>query len=64
MQNEYKDTLGITEEETLKKTWFSNHKSKTIEDRKRTIEQILQKLFNHELIKKDPKRLLQYLNLP
>lgn len=48
----------------MKKTWFSNHKSKTIEDRKRTIEQILQKLFNHELIKKEPKKLLQYLNLP
>lgn len=47
MQNFYKDSLGITEEETLKKTWFNNHKSKTIENRKRTIEQILQKLFNH-----------------
>lgn len=47
MQNHYKDNLNITEEETLKKTWFNNHKSKTIEDRKRTLEQILQKMFNN-----------------
>lgn len=64
MQNFYKDSLGITEDETLKKTWFNNHKSKTIEDRKRTIEQILQKLFNHEKIKLQPMFLLNYLNLP
>lgn len=37
MQTYYKCDLGITEEEALKKTWFNNHKSKTIEDRKRTI---------------------------
>lgn len=30
MQFEYKDLLSITQEEELKKTWFNNHKSKTI----------------------------------
>lgn len=64
MQNNYKDKLKITQEETLKKNWFNNHKSKTIEDRKRTIAQILQKLFNHDLIKRDPKFFLTYLGLP
>ena len=47
VQDYYKDDLNITEEESLKKNWFNNHKSKTIEDRKRTIEQILQKILNH-----------------
>lgn len=46
-QSHYKDDLNITDEESLRKNWFNNHKSKTIEDRKRTIEQILQKILNH-----------------
>ena len=41
MQVAYKSDFGITSEEDLKKNWFNNHKSKIIEDRKRTIEQIL-----------------------
>ena len=48
----------------MRKTWINNHKSKTIEDRKRIIEQILQKLFNHELMRKNPAFLLSHLNLP
>jgi hypothetical protein len=37
VQDHYEDDLNITKEEELKKNWFNNHKSKTIEDRKRTI---------------------------
>ena len=37
VQSHYKDDLNITDEESLRKNWFNNHKSKTIEDRKRTI---------------------------
>ncbi len=47
----------------MKKNWFNNHKSKTIEDRKRTIEQILQKMLNHELVKKDPGFILEQLKI-
>ena len=50
--------MKISDEETLKKNWFNNHKSKIIEDRKRTIEQILQKLLNNETVKKDPDFIL------
>lgn len=64
MQVHYKNPLGITEEEALEKNWFNNHKSKTIEDRKRVIAQILQKMFNHEIVKVSPKYLLEYLGLP
>lgn len=51
MQNHYKNDLKITEEETLKKSWFNSHKSKVIEARKIMIAQIFMKLFNHPLIK-------------
>lgn len=54
MQNFYKTDFGITSEEDLRKNWFNNHKSKIIEDRKRTIEQILGKIFNSEYVKKKP----------
>lgn len=64
MQKYYKNNLKITEEENLRKNWFNSHKSKTIEARKFIIAQIFQKLFNHELIKKDPGYFLKYLNLP
>jgi hypothetical protein len=37
VQNHYGNDLNISQEEALKKNWFNNHKSKTIEDRKRTI---------------------------
>jgi|JI10StandDraft_1071094.scaffolds.fasta_scaffold2274691_1 hypothetical protein len=37
VQGYYHDDLNISQEEALKKNWFNNHKSKTIEDRKRTI---------------------------
>lgn len=58
IQQHYHDHLNISNEETLKKNWFNNHKSKIIEDRKRTIEQILQKLLNNETVKKDPDFIL------
>lgn len=64
MQNYYNDKLKITEEETLKKSWFNSHKSKVIEARKIMIAQIFMKLFNHPLIKSKPKYFLNYLNLP
>jgi hypothetical protein len=54
----YKSNLGITSEEGLKKNWLNNHKSKIIEDRKRTIEQILQKLFNNEIVRSQPEYFL------
>ncbi len=63
MQKHYQNDLKITEEEALKKNWFNNHKSKTIEDRKRVIAQILQKLFNHEIVRAKPSFLLKFLNL-
>lgn len=62
-QSHYKDDLNITDEESLRKNWFNNHKSKTIEDRKRTIEQILQKILNHEIVKKNPEFILEELGL-
>ena len=37
VQNHYDNDLNISQQEALKKNWFNNHKSKTIEDRKRTI---------------------------
>ncbi len=63
MQAHYQDSLKITEEENLKKSWFNSHKSKTIEARKRIICQILQRLFNHPIIRADPTYFLRYLNL-
>lgn len=63
MQEHYKNDLNITEEESLRKNWFNNHKSKTIEDRKRTIEQILQKILNHEIVKQSPDFALQGLGI-
>jgi hypothetical protein len=54
MQHHYHDSLKITEDDSLRKNWFNSHKSKTIEARKFIIAQIFQKLFNHELIKKEP----------
>ena len=63
IQSHYKDDLNITNEEALHKNWFNNHKSKTIEDRKRTIEQILQKIMNHELVKANPNFILNELGL-
>jgi hypothetical protein len=59
MQREYSNHLNITKEETLRKTWFNNHKPKIIEDRKRMIEQILQKMLNHELVKLNPRPILE-----
>ncbi len=64
MQKYYKDSLKITEEESLNKNWLNSHKSKIIEARKLIIGQIFQKLFNHELIKKDPAYFLRALNFP
>lgn len=64
MQGHYQDSLKITEEENLRKSWFNSHKSKTIEARKRIICQILQRLFNQPIIRADPSYLLRYLNLP
>ena len=52
MKEHYDSDFGITSEEDLRKNWFNNHKSKIIEDRKRTIEQILQKIFNNDVVKK------------
>jgi hypothetical protein len=52
MQAHYKDPLKITEDDSLKKSWFNSHKSKIIEARKLTICQIFQRLFNHPLIKR------------
>ena len=63
IQDHYKDDLNITEEESLRKNWFNNHKSKTIEDRKRTIEQILQKILNHEIVKNSPSFALTELGV-
>lgn len=63
VQLHYQNDLNISQEEALKKNWFNNHKSKTIEDRKRTIEQILQKMLNHELVKKDPIFILEELKI-
>lgn len=63
VQAHYGNDLNISQQETLKKNWFNNHKSKTIEDRKRTIEQILQKMLNHELVKKDPGFILEQLKI-
>jgi hypothetical protein len=54
MQGHYQDSLKITEEESLRKSWFNSHKSKTIEARKRIICQILQRLFNHPIIRANP----------
>jgi hypothetical protein len=48
----------------MKKTWLSTHSSKIIEARKITIAQIFMKMFNHELIIKEPEYFLKYLNLP
>jgi hypothetical protein len=64
LQRHYKDGLKITGDEELNKNWLNSHKSKTIETRKFVICQIFQKLFNHELIKKDPAYFLRLLNFP
>lgn len=64
MQTHYQNALRITEEDSLRKNWFNSHKSKTIEARKLIIAQILQKLFNHPLIKAAPAHFLAYLHLP
>jgi hypothetical protein len=64
MQAHYKDPLKITEDDSLKKSWFNSHKSKIIEARKFIIAQIFMKLFNHPIIKSDPTYFLNYLNLP
>ena len=64
LQRHYKDNLKITEEDCLNKNWLNSHKSKIIEARKLIIGQIFQKLFNHELIKKDPEYFLKSLSLP
>lgn len=48
----------------MKKTWLSTHSSKIIEARKITIAQIFMKIFNHELIIKEPEYFLTYLHLP
>lgn len=64
LQHHYKDSLKITQEETLSKNWLNSHKSKIIEARKLIIGQIFQKLFNHELIKEEPSYFLRLLNLP
>ena len=64
MQRYYKDSLKITEEESLSKNWLNSHKSKIIEARKLIIGQIFQKLFNHEIIKRDPAYFLKALNFP
>jgi hypothetical protein len=63
VQDYYDDDLNITKEEELKKNWFNNHKSKTIEDRKRTIEQILQKMLNHDLVRKNSEFILSELRI-
>lgn len=64
MQAYYQDSLKITQDEALRKSWFNSHKSKTIEARKLIIRQIFQRLFNHPLIKQCPAYFLKALNLP
>ncbi len=58
MQDHYKNDLGINTDENLKDGWFINYSSKTIEDRKRLIEQILQKMLNHPVILEHPSFIL------
>lgn len=63
MKEHYDSDFGITSEEDLRKNWFNNHKSKIIEDRKRTLEQILQKIMNSDIVKKEPTYLLNELGI-
>ncbi len=50
-------------DEGLKDGWFSNYNSKTIEDRKRAIEQILQKMLNHHIVRTNPAFILNELGI-
>lgn len=63
MQEFYKSDLGICVDEGLKDGWFSNYSSKTIEDRKRAIEQLLQKMLNHSKIRHSPAFILNELGI-
>lgn len=63
MQDHYKNDLGINTDENLKDGWFINYSSKTIEDRKRLIEQILQKMLNHSVILENPSFILNELGI-
>lgn len=63
VQQFYKNNLGIYLDDSLKDGWFSNYNSKTIEDRKRAIEQILQKMLNHKIIQADPVFILNELGI-
>lgn len=63
IQEFYKNDLGICLDEGLKDGWFSNYNSKTIEDRKRAIEQILQKMLNHSIIQANPAFILNELGI-
>lgn len=63
MQDHYKNDLGINTDENLKDGWFINYSSKTIEDRKRLIEQILQKMLNHPVILANPSFILNQIGI-
>lgn len=63
IQQFYKHNLGISLDEGLKDSWFYNYNLKTIEDRKRSIEQILQKMLNHNIIRNDPAFILNELGI-
>ena len=63
MQKYYNNSLKI-EGENLRKSWFNSHTSQTIESRKMKIVQIFQKLFNNEIIRKNPSFFLKSISFP